>query len=92
MNVFKQALAISAVMVLASSTNSFSNDISVLENTEAQPEIVAWQEPKTGFSGRIRVGYISIENEVDSESSAVQQTKFFKMKKLAFLALTAMAM
>jgi hypothetical protein len=71
MNVFKQALAISAVIVMVISNNSFSNDISVLDNTEAQPEIVAWQEPRTGFSGRIRVGYISIENEVDSESSAV---------------------
>ena len=61
MNVFKQPLAISAVIVMVISNNSFSNDISVLDNTEAQPEIVAWQEPRTGFSGRIRMAYISID-------------------------------
>ena len=71
MNVFKQPLAISAVIVMVISNNSFSNDISVLDNTEAQPEIVAWQEPRTGFSGRIRMAYISIDSEVDSESSAI---------------------
>lgn len=73
MNIFKQPLAIISAIATAMvlSNHAFSNDISAIENTDVQPETVAWKVSKAGLSGRIRVGYIAIDNDVDIQSSAV---------------------
>lgn len=70
MNVFKQPLTVSAVMAMSS---TFLNDVSAFENGEMQTDNIAAETSDTGFSGRIRVGYISIDNEVEArmQSSAI---------------------
>ena len=54
-------------------SSTFLNDVSAFENGEMQTDNIAAETSDTGFSGRIRVGYISIDNEVEArmQSSAI---------------------
>ncbi|ASP48356.1 outer membrane porin, OprD family [Cognaticolwellia beringensis] len=70
MNAFKQPLAVSAAFAIAS---SFSTYTSAFESAEMQSETVLPEALNPGFSGRVRLGYISIDDEVNirEKSSAI---------------------
>ncbi|MBA6389515.1 outer membrane porin, OprD family [Colwellia sp. BRX10-3] len=70
MNTFKKPLAVIACIAI---TSSFSTYVYASESTEIQSAVVISDVSNTGFSGRVRLGYISIndENEASAQGSAV---------------------
>jgi imipenem/basic amino acid-specific outer membrane pore len=70
MNTFKKLLAVTACIAI---TSSFSTYVYASNSTEITSDVVISDASNTGFSGRVRLGYISIndENEASAKGSAV---------------------
>jgi hypothetical protein len=68
MNTFKKLLAVTACITITSSFSTYAYN-----STEIPSDVVISDASNTGFSGRVRLGYISIndENEASAKGSAV---------------------